>query len=85
MTGPMEKPEIQELLEGMLNDEQTAEVLHRMSVSPEKLTEFRQHITTLDIKDIAIAAVFVFYIFPRRDHAFVFQYAGSFGYKFLGE
>ena len=43
MTGPMEKPEIQELLEGMLNDEQTAEVLHRMSVSPEKLTEFRQH------------------------------------------
>ena len=39
----MDKPEIQEMLEGMLNDEQTAEVLHRMSVSPEKLTEFRQH------------------------------------------
>ena len=35
--------EIQELLEGTLNDEQTAEVLHRLSVSPEKLSAFRQH------------------------------------------
>lgn len=39
----MTTPEIQEMLEGMLNDEQTSEILHRMSVSPEKLTEFRQH------------------------------------------
>ena len=31
------------MLEGMLNDEQTAEVLHRLSVSPEKLSAFRQH------------------------------------------
>lgn len=35
--------DIQEMLEGLLNDEQTAEVLHRLSVSPEKLTAFRQH------------------------------------------
>ncbi|MCE2502833.1 MAG: hypothetical protein J4G05_02065 [Chlorobi bacterium] len=35
--------EMQEMLEGMLNDEQTAEVLHRLSVSPEKLSAFRQH------------------------------------------
>ena len=35
--------DIQEMLEGMLNDEQTAEVLHLLSVSPEKLTAFRQH------------------------------------------
>lgn len=39
----MEKPEIQEMLEGMLSDEQASEVLHRMSVSPERLTEFREH------------------------------------------
>lgn len=31
------------MLEGLLNDEQTAEVLHRLSVSPEKLAAFRQH------------------------------------------
>lgn len=35
--------DIQEMLEGLLNDEQTAELLHRLSVSPEKLTAFRQH------------------------------------------
>ncbi|MGE3799590.1 MAG: hypothetical protein AB7H80_01070 [Candidatus Kapaibacterium sp.] len=39
----MATQDIQEMLEGMLNDEQTAEVLHRLSVSPEKLTAFRQH------------------------------------------
>ncbi len=39
----MEKPEIQEMLDGMLSDEQASEVLHRMSVSPERLTEFREH------------------------------------------
>ena len=35
--------DIQEMLDGMLNDEQAAEVLHRLSVSPEKLSAFRQH------------------------------------------
>ena len=39
----MATQDIQEMLEGMLNDEQTAEVLHRLSVSPEKLSAFRQH------------------------------------------
>lgn len=43
MERSMMTQDIQELLEGMLNDEQTAEVLHRLSVSPEKLTAFRQH------------------------------------------
>jgi hypothetical protein len=39
----MKTNEIQEMLEGMLSQEQTAEVLHRLSVSPEKLNAFREH------------------------------------------
>jgi hypothetical protein len=35
--------EIQELLEGSLSDERMAELLHRLSVSPEKRAAFRQH------------------------------------------
>ena len=44
----MERPEIQELIEGMLNNEQTSEVLHRMSVSPERLAEFQEHLALRD-------------------------------------
>ncbi len=40
----MKTSEIQELLEGMLGSDQAAEVLHRLSVSPEKLEEFRGHL-----------------------------------------
>lgn len=36
--------EIQELLDGTLSNQQAAELLHRLSVSPEKLSAFRQHI-----------------------------------------
>lgn len=34
---------IQELFDGTLNDEQTAELLHSLSVSPEKRLDFRRH------------------------------------------
>ena len=36
--------EIQELLDGGLGDERTAELLHTLSVSPEKRTAFRQYL-----------------------------------------
>lgn len=35
--------DIQELFDGLLNDEQTAELLHTLSVSPERRTDFRRH------------------------------------------
>src|SRR5688500_6264327 len=36
--------EIQELLDGGLGDERTAELLHSLSVSPEKRAAFQQHL-----------------------------------------
>jgi len=43
------------------------------------------HVRALYIKDIAVAAVFILYIFPGRDYALVFNNAFAFGYKFLGK
>ena len=36
--------DIQDLLDGALSDQQASELLHVLSVSPEKLSAFRQHI-----------------------------------------
>lgn len=44
----MNTNDIQELLEGTLSDEQMAEALHVLSVSPERRTAFRQHMALRD-------------------------------------
>lgn len=51
--------EIQELLDGTLSAEESSELLHRLSVSPEKLDEFRGHLALRDVmaRDASDAAL----------------------------